>query len=148
MVADMAKWKKRKPDMRRIRPSATYTATQLAKAADRRIETIRRWHREGMPALTDTNPLLFDGAEVKVWLHDKWEKKKRPCAANEAYCGRCREPRRFAHGTTQRKRNTGKTFMLHGRCHVCGAGMCKVQSAELAKIVEPLPAPSKDGYAA
>jgi hypothetical protein len=144
----MSKRKRRKPDMRRIRPSATYTASDLAKAADRRIETIRRWYREGMPALTDTTPLLFDGTEVKAWLRNEWAKKKQPCAANEAYCARCRQPRRFAQGTTQRQANTGKTFMLRGRCHVCGAGMCKFQSAEVSEAVEPLPASSKGGYAA
>ena len=144
----MPKRRRRKPDMRRIRPSATYTAPQLALAVDRRIETIRRWYREGMPALTDSTPMLFDGAEVKAWLQRKWQSKKRPCAANEAFCGRCRKPRRFSEGTTVRKTVTAKTISLSGKCHACGTTMSKFQSARDAVTIEPLPARSKDERAA
>jgi hypothetical protein len=144
----MPKRQRRKPDMRRIRPSATYTIPQLARAVERRVETVRRWHREGMPALNDTQPLIFDGAEVKEWLRRKWSSRKQRCAKNEAYCTKCRVPRRFATGTTQLTAMNEKMAMIRGSCDVCGTPMNRFQSAQHASNQEPLAVRSKQECAA
>ena len=144
----MATRKKRKPDMRRIGRSQTYTIPQLAKAVHRRVETVRRWYRQGMPSLGDEKPLIFDGAEVKAWLRRKWDSKKQPCAENEAYCVKCHARRLFRQGTASRSVQSQKTAMLTGKCNVCGTTMNKFQSAIRAARTEPLPGRSRDGYAA
>jgi hypothetical protein len=134
----MKKRGKRKPDFRRIRPTQTYSAAELAKAIGRDPATVRRWYREGMPALDDQKPPIFDGAAVKGWLKKRWALRKKSCGPNEAHCLRCREARQFSEGSKSIRKSTAKVLVITGKCAVCGTSMNKFASAASVAFFEPL----------
>jgi len=129
--------KKRKPDFRRIGPSQTYSIAELAKAVDRDSATVRRWIREGMPAMDQQKPLIIDGANAKEWLREKWTQRKQPCEPNEAHCVRCRKPQAFADGSRSIRQNTNKVLLISGECAVCGSRINKFASAASVAILDP-----------
>ena len=76
----------RKVDLRKIRPTQTYDLKQLANVTERKIETIWRWRRDGMPTLEGSDGKLVYGAEFKTWMKARQQARKRPCAIDEFYC--------------------------------------------------------------
>ena len=134
----MKKRGKRKPDFRRIRPTQSYSVAELAKAIGRDPATVRRWYREGMPALDDQKPPIFDGAAVKGWLEKRWAQRKKRCDPNEAHCLRCRDARHFADGSKSITKSTAKVLVITGKCVLCGTSMNKFASAAAVAFFEPL----------
>lgn len=120
--------KKQKPDMRRIRPSKTYTVEELARALNKSVATVRRWIRDGLPTLGEARPVLVDGAEMKAWLSAWLATRKHRCREDELYCCRCHCPRRPSLGSVSITLNNEKTLTVKGVCEVCGAGMRKLGS--------------------
>lgn len=121
----MSSRKKRKPDMRRIRTSQTYTILEIADALDRNVETVRRWHRAGLPALDDQRPLLFDGTELKSWLQKRWARKKQTIDANTARCFKCGVQTQFEPGSRTVLNQNSVVCRVTGKCIVCGTKMNK-----------------------
>lgn len=133
----MRKAKKRKPDLRRIRPSKTYSLPQIAETLDRDIATVRAWIRDGLPTLGDQKPLLVLGSELKPWLKAKWAARKQPCKPDEMLCFKCDKPRRPETGSVRIEPRNEKTVSITGRCSVCGTRMAKAGSrAQMAEIEE------------
>lgn len=116
----MSSRKKRKPDMRRIRTSRTYTILEIAEALDRHVETVRRWHRAGLPALDEQRPLLFDGAELKSWLQKRWVRKKQPTDSSAARCFKCGIQTQFEPGSRTVLNQNSTVCRVSGKCIVCG----------------------------
>ncbi len=130
----MARVKKRKPDLRRIRPSKTYTLPAIAKALDRDIATVRSWVREGLPLLSDQNPVLVFGSDLKDWLQFKQKARKRKCQLGELFCFKCKQPRKPLPGSVVIIPRNEKTVSIKGQCSVCGTKMNQVGS--MSKMVE------------
>lgn len=126
--------KKQKPDLRRIRPTKTYTIDQLANVVGKSAATLRRWIRAGLPVLDDARPTLIDGAEAKAWLRIWLERRKHACQLDQLYCCRCRRPRHPRPGSVLIAGNNEKTLTVKAVCADCGAGMRKLGS--LAKQAE------------
>lgn len=128
------KSKKRKPDLRRIRTSHTYTVPEVADALDRSVATVRSWIRNGLPTLDGNRPVLVLGSDLKEWLADRWRARRRPCARDEFYCFRCHEPRRAMVGSVEIVLGNARRVSVTGRCEVCGTRINRVGSR--ARLVE------------
>jgi hypothetical protein len=116
----MPKVKKRKPDMRRIRPSKTYTMPEISESLDRNIATIRRWIQNGLPRLDGARPVLIDGAALRDWLKGQWIAKKQSCGPGELFCFKCRAPRKPVFGSVTLEPRNAKTLSIRALCGVCG----------------------------
>ena len=133
----MPKTKKRKPDLRRIRTSKTYSLAEIAEALDRNIATVRRWHRDGLPALGDLRPPLVLGSELKMWLKAKWSARKQKCQLDELFCFKCRSPRQPEPGSVSIQPRNAKTLSIKAICSDCGTRMNQAGSwAKIAEIEE------------
>lgn len=130
----MAKGKRRKPDLRRIRTSKTYTLPEIAKTLDRNIATIRSWVRQDLPLLSKQKPLLVLGSDLKRWPAATWKAKARKCQSDELFCFKCRVPRKPKLASVEILPRNEKTVAIKGRCEVCGTRMNQTGSA--AKIDE------------
>lgn len=121
----MARKTKRKPDMRRIRPTKTYTLQEIAKALDRSVGTVHTWVRKGLPTLDHARPTLVDGKELKEWLKARWAARKSTCKAHELYCVSCRAPRTPCIGSVFLLPKNAKLLLITGDCSQCGCAMNK-----------------------
>lgn len=121
----MAKAKNRKPDLRRIRPTKTYTLPDIALTLGRGTATVRRWVGSGLPTLDDQKPALILGADLLTWLKLRWDARKHKCAPNQMYCMRCRMPRKAKIGSVVPHPRNEKTTTIKARCQSCGTRMNK-----------------------
>jgi hypothetical protein len=128
------KSKKRKPDLRLIRTSHTYTVPEIARTLDRTVATVRSWIRNGLPVLEGSRPLLVLGSDLKTWLADRWASRRRACARNEIFCLGCQAPRRAAAGSVEITPRNARTVVVTGRCAVCGTRMKRFGSC--ARLLE------------
>lgn len=133
----MRKTKKRKPDFRRIRPSKAYLLPEIAASLDRNNATVRRWFRDGLPALDGRRPPLVLGSDLKAWLKAKWSARKQRCKPDELFCCKCRKPREPRPGSVRIVPNNEKTVSVKAECGMCGTRMTKIGSrAKIAEIEE------------
>lgn len=130
----MTKAKKRKPDLRRIRPTKTYTLPEIAEGLDRNIATVRRWLGAGLPALDERKPTLVAGDALRDWLKKEWSRRKRKCEPCELYCFKCRSPRLPKRGTVLIQDRNEKTVAISALCSECGSKMN--QAGSLSRKVE------------
>ena len=130
----MPKGKKRKPDLRKIRTSKTYTLPEIAKALDRNIATVRSWVRIGLPLLSKQKPVLVQGFELKNWLQKTWHSKSQKCKPSELFCFKCRVPKQPKLGSIEIIPRNEKTVTIKGRCAACNTQMNQVGS--MAKLAE------------
>lgn len=124
----------RRPDIRRVRVSRTYSIPEIASLLDVHPNTARRWIEGGMKPMDEATPVLVHGAELRRFLASRKAKRKRTCAPDEMACFRCRAPRRAAPGTAAIARGNEKTVTLSAACIVCGSRMWRAGSA--AKLGE------------
>lgn len=86
---------------RRVNPNLvkkhfSYTASELAERLGVHKNTVRNWQREGLAAIDDNRPLLFQGDTVRAFLKERRVSRKSVCPNGTLYCVSCREPRRPA----------------------------------------------------
>ena len=137
----MRKPKPRKPDLRRIKTTLSYTVPEIADLLDRRASTVTRWIREGLPVLPETRPRLIDGVVLKAWLAEKWAARKRPCSLAELYCCKCRAPRTPDPASVETSPISAQTVMVRGKCGQCGSAMQLARpTANLAEIIAAMTA--------
>ena len=125
----MAKGKKRKPDLRKIRTSKVYRLASIAKTLDRDIRTVRNWVKRGLPVLKGPGPALIDGDELKNWLQAESDALKQKCLENEFYCLKCRKPQNAREGSFSFHARNAKTLTLKALCGVCGTRVNKAASS-------------------
>lgn len=125
---------KRKPDLRNIRTSHVYTLPKIAICQGRTLRTVQLWVKEGLPTLEGSKPELVDGAELKAWLAQKWQSKKKPCSDGELLCCSCSKPQKPIEGSVSLHPRTDKTISICGTCGQCGKPQKQVGS--LSKLEE------------
>jgi len=134
-LSGVAKGRKRKPDLRRIRTSKTYALPDVAKTLDRNVATIRSWVRQGLPLLSEQKPVLVLGLDLKGWLLARWKTKRQKCQSGELFCFKCREPRKPKLESVEIIVRNEKTVSIKGRCEACDTRMNQAGSlAKLGKI--------------
>jgi hypothetical protein len=113
----------RRLNPRLVKRHRAYTAGELAERLNVHKNTVRHWHKEGLPAIDNARPILFQGETVRTFLANRNAGRKRPCPPGTFYCFTCREPRRPAAGMveySELRRGSGNLCAL---CEACGTVM-------------------------
>lgn len=79
-----------------VKKNFSYTASELAERLGVHKNTVRNWQRDGLEALDDCRPQLFQGETVRAFLKERRASRKSACPDGTLYCLSCREPRRPA----------------------------------------------------
>lgn len=103
----------------RVKMHFSYTASELADCLGVHKNTVRNWQRQGLAAIDDCRPFLFQGETVRTFLKARRASRKRPCAPGTIYCLTCREPRRPALGMVEYQPIRATSGNLRGICEVC-----------------------------
>jgi excisionase family DNA binding protein len=119
----------RSPDLRRIRPTTTYSPVEIAVLFSIHRNTVLRWIKGGLQPLDDGRPLLIHGSELKRYLKQRIGKRKQKCAPDELPCFRCRAPRKPIKGTIGIARQNAQTLTLTAICATCGSQMFRAGNA-------------------
>lgn len=136
--------RRRKPDLRRIRISQSYSIPETAKLVDRTAPTIRTWIKQGLPTLPHTSPCLICGVDLKDWLTKRAQARKQPCSIDTLYCFKCRRPRRPKPDTVNTSPVSAKTVKVSGKCNVCSTAMQQPRAlSKLAETIASMTAPTQ-----
>ena len=110
----------RKIDPRRIKIHFSYGVSEAATLLGVHKNTVKQWIKTGgLAALTDARPYLILGRELKRFLEARREAARKPCAAGELFCLKCRSPRRAAGDLLDYEPKTAKSGNLKGICAIC-----------------------------
>jgi excisionase family DNA binding protein len=118
----------RRLDHRRISKHRNYTVAEIATCLAVSRGTVRRWIKDGLPALDDRKPMLVLGSDLIAFLKAR-RKPRQKCGLGECYCFSCRAPRPAAGGVAEVWWDTPATGNLHALCAVCTTVMHKRVSA-------------------
>lgn len=131
----MVKQPKKRLRIRLIRIRRSYSVAEIAAKLKVHQQTVRAWHKAGMkPIEGSERPLLFLGEEVRRFLQERRNAKRRPLEGSQFYCPRCREARQ-SHFARLQLIDTGrllgrarKSILIKGQCSICGATVCRFGS--------------------
>lgn len=115
---------RRRSNWRKVKRHYNYTVHEAARTLGHCKGTIRRWLKEGLPALTDQKPKLILGDDLIAFLKGRAPPKRR-CRPDECFCLKCRAPRRMAGGTADLVNPTQTGGNLEALCNQCGTLMYK-----------------------
>lgn len=101
----------------------TYTIEEVARLFGIHRNTARAWLKSGLPTIDKVRPVLIAGGDLVDFLVKRRQRNKRPCAAGELYCLRCRAPRRPAGNEVRYQPFTATTGNLVGICPECSLRM-------------------------
>ena len=119
---------------RLVRRGLSYSIQEIAELFGLHPNAVRRWAKDGLPTIDDRRPHLVYGADLIEFLNRRQKGRKRPCAADEMFCCRCRAPRRPAGGRATIEQVNARQFRLQGTCEVCGAPINR--GGSLARLPE------------
>ena len=121
----------------RVKTHRNYTARRLADRLGVHKNTVRHWQRNGLMAIDDQRPQLFNGAAVRTFLIERNRRRKRPCPPGTLYCFRCREPRRPITWAIEYVQIVGRPGNLRAPCRECGTVMHRRARHEAIPAVLP-----------
>ncbi len=101
-----------------------YKVEEAARALGVCKESIRRWVKRGLPAITDKRPTLIRGADLIAYLIAR-KAPKTQCGPHQCYCVKCRQPRAPMISTGAITINGKGRPFLRGVCGDCGTRMTK-----------------------
>lgn len=108
---------------RLVKTRRTYTIEEVARLFGIHRNTARAWLKSGLPTIDKSRPALIAGGDLVDFLVKRRQQNKRPCAAGELYCMRCRVPRRPAGNEALYQPVTAATGNLVGTCPECSLRM-------------------------
>ena len=106
----------------------SYTLEEAGRALGVSRGTIRRWLKNGLPAIVDQKPFLILGDDLNAFLAARRQQRAR-CGPAECYCFKCRAPRPAAEGMADFIPLTPDGGNLRALCASCGTLMHKRISA-------------------
>jgi integrase len=124
--------KKRRPDLRKIRPTKSYTVAELAEETSRTEATIREWLAAGMPAMDDQQPAMVLGWAARSWIKAKWEKRRHESGPLRIYCFGCKEPQFLEPHSISVHPCKGGATKIKARCAVCGSAIYRAMTGDKA----------------
>ena len=122
-----------------IQKYKTYTTAELSKLLKAHPQTLRRWYKRGLPAIKDSTPLLFSGANIKRYLSDIKKENKTKLKNNEHYCPKCKKATKakdlkYIESRILNKNNV--QIIIRGTCSICGTKLSRFSSSnQLKKVV-------------
>ena len=116
---------RRNPNHQLAKIHRSYTVEEIARLYGVHRNTVRAWLGAGLPTIDKARPLLITGRDLGEFLRKRRKKNKRPCAASELYCLRCRAPRTPAQNQVICVLDTTTTGNLEGTCPICSLRMNK-----------------------
>ena len=131
---------------RLIKREATFSLDEIAELLGVHVNTVRNWMTEGLHAIDERRPILIHGADLINFLNRKRKLKKKPCAAFELFCFKCREPRQPKDKHIKIETQNERVLRLIAICESCGTRMFKAGSPRLMPIylenfvLQPVPA--------
>lgn len=111
-----------------------YTVDDAAHACGVCKGTVRRWLKNGLPAITDQKPMLILGGDLIDFLNGR-RKPRQVCRLHQCYCFSCRQPKAPAFGTVEFLPLTQSSGNLRALCETCSTVMHKrVAKAKLDQL--------------
>jgi len=114
----VANGKTRKPNWRCIKCHRNYTVDDVARELGVAKGTVRRWIKNGLPAISDKRPTLILGADL-IEFHKRRAKPKHKSNRDQCYCFKCHVPRIPAWNIVDYIPITLTGGNLCGLCPVC-----------------------------
>ena len=110
---------KRKIDARRVKIHRNYTSSEVAQLLGVHKNTVLFWLKSGLPHIREPRPVLILGYDLKHFLSDRRQQRRKPCAIGHLFCLKCRAPRRPAAMMLDYVPITLTSGNLKGICEVC-----------------------------
>jgi len=111
-----------RPNRCAVKLHRSYTVDEAASVLGVAKGTVRRWLKDGLPAISDRKPILILGGDLSDFLKARARPKCR-CGPAECYCVKCREPRPAAGGMADFIPLTPNGGNLRAICGTCGTLM-------------------------
>lgn len=129
----------RRPNPNLVKIHYSYSVDEAATVCGVHRNTVRKWLKEGLPAIDVRRPVLILGARLGEFLRTRRSQNKRPCKPGEIYCMRCRDARQPAGREAVYSPLTATQGNLIGLCPVCSSRMYRrVSLAKLTVVCGPL----------
>lgn len=112
----------RRPDRRRVKLHRSYTVDEVARLLDTAKGTVRRWLKNGLPAIDSQRPALIRGADLQDYLGAR-VKAKQPCPPGRCYCVKCKAVNAPAGAMAEYVIVNSTSGNLRAICPTCGSLM-------------------------
>lgn len=122
---------------RAIKLHRTYSFEEAARVLGVHKNSVRGWRKQGLAPIDDSRPVLFLGDDLRAFLEQRSESRKRPCRPGTLYCFRCREPRVPALGMVDWTPISAHTGNLTALCSVCETEMHRRARQDALATVMP-----------
>lgn len=110
---------RRRPNYRLVKIRRSYTVEEVARRLGVHKNTVRAWISKGLPVIDERRPTMIHGQELFSFLQRQRAGAKRPCAVEEIYCVKCREPKIPAGRMVDYLPQTESFGNLQGICPDC-----------------------------
>ena len=141
---------KRSFNYQRVRSHRPYTIAKLAALYDVDPATVRRWiKRNGLDVaiVCKQRPVILQGKLVKAWMKARQTAKKQPCAPDQMYCVRCKEPRHIRSDNSLIVQLRGPKLTAQGDCDACGLTLRRFGTTANRAALEAAFRPKSGGQA-
>ena len=115
----------------------SYTVVEVARLYDMHRNTVRDWLKTGLAAIDDRRPVMIQGHALRVFLQDRRERAKRPCAPGTLYCCKCRVPRATVPGSAVFDARVDCAGTLRALCEFCGTRMFRRARQQDLRAIMP-----------
>ena len=133
--------RKRRPSIRRIKSLRNFTIAEVSDLLGVHRRTVREWIKQGLATVDNRRPFLIHGADLKAFLTNRRQRRKRRCGKGELFCVKCRAPRMPAVGNMVYIPMSPTRGSLVGTCPICSTSMTRWASlAQSNDIKEKLEA--------
>ncbi|MEP0941668.1 MAG: helix-turn-helix domain-containing protein [Rhizobiaceae bacterium] len=119
----------KKAAWRAVKRHRNYTVDEASRALNVAKGTVRRWIKDGLPAISDRKPALILGDDLNHYLKSR-KAVKQKCRLDECFCFKCREPKRPALNEIEFHPVNSKTGNLRALCETCTTLMHKRMARE------------------
>jgi hypothetical protein len=133
--------KRRTYNARIFRSRRAYSFSDIAEMLNTHIRTVQIWRSEGLKILDDgMKPFLVMGQDIRIFLKERVQSRKKPLNTGEFLCPKCQKPRKScpnqltAEFTNRRLGPLYKQVLLRGVCESCGQSLLLFSSDR--KILE------------
>ena len=106
-----------------IKGTQLYDTGEIAKLFGIHRNTVRHWFKDGLRPIDDRWPVYVHGSELRAFLAQRQEARRRKCAPGEFYCFGCRASRAPWEGLVDVAPHTEKVARLKAICGTCETDM-------------------------